>query len=375
MSAINLNIIKNLSNLPGWQTKRKFLVFESDDWGSIRMPSKEVFERLIAEGTDLTSDEGSRYNKYDTLANKEDMESLFELLTSIQDSSGRNAVFTPVSVVANPDFVKIRQSDFTEYHYEPFTETLKRYAGCENSFKLWQEGIRSKIFVPQFHGREHLNVRAWLRALNTRHAKTILAFNNNMWGLSTSEDPNIKIELQAAFDFVDPDDISYQIEIIKTGLDLFETIFGYRATFFVPPNGPFSSKLENTCTEKGIKYLSTSKIQSEPMGYGRMKRRIHWIGQKSKSGLIYLTRNCFFEPSQPGKDWIDSCLREISTAFRWNKPAVISTHRVNYIGALHKENRDNGLRQLKTLLNKIMNTWPETEFVTSAELGEIICND
>ena len=30
----------NLVNYNGWQTNRKIIVFESDDWGAIRTPSK-----------------------------------------------------------------------------------------------------------------------------------------------------------------------------------------------------------------------------------------------------------------------------------------------------------------------------------------------
>ena len=37
--------------------------------------------------------------------------------------------FTPLTIVANPDFSKIRDSDFSEYFYESFAETLKRYPG------------------------------------------------------------------------------------------------------------------------------------------------------------------------------------------------------------------------------------------------------
>ena len=45
------NTLKSLltvhaSNIPGWRTKRKIVVIESDDWGSIRMPSLKVFETL-----------------------------------------------------------------------------------------------------------------------------------------------------------------------------------------------------------------------------------------------------------------------------------------------------------------------------------------
>jgi hypothetical protein len=375
VQSIKKVIVNNLLNIPGWHTKRNLVVFESDDWGSIRMPSRKVFNNLLKSGIDLLSDDGFRYNKYDSLATAEDLASLFEVLSSVKDITGRSAVLTPVSIVANPDFAKILQSDFTEYFYEPFTSTLKRYNGCENSFALWKEGIEKRLFMPQFHGREHLNVKVWMRALRARNEKALLAFANGMWGISTVSDPDIKVEFQAAFDFINPDDLEYHKEVIVSGLNLFEKLFGYRATYFVPPNGPLSSKLEPICSAEGIRVLSVPKMQVEPLGEGKTRKRLHWPGQKNKTGLTYLTRNCFFEPGQSGRDWVDSCLDEISTAFKWHKPAVVSSHRVNYIGALDKHNRESGLAQLSMLLKQIMKSWPDAEFITSAELGEIFSND
>ncbi len=368
-------VIKHLSNIPGWKTKRKLVVLESDDWGSIRMPSKEAFNNLQGTGIDLLSDEGFIFNKYDSLATSTDLELLFEVLSSVKDSSGNPATLTPIAVVANPDFEKIRQSGFTEYHYEPFTDSLKRQKDCEESFNLWKEGMAKRIFIPQFHGREHLNVRVWMRALMGRHAKTMEAFNQNLWGISTANDPDIKVEFQAAFDFIDPKDLEYHKEVIISGLRLFKSLFGYSATYFVPPNGPLNSKLEKVCHDEGIRFLSVPKLQVEPLSYGRTRKRIHWLAQRGKSGLKYITRNCFFEPCQPGRDWVDSCIHDISLIFRWNKPAIISSHRVNYIGALYTENRDTGLRSLGLLLKRIMKTWPDAEFVSSAQLGDIINNE
>lgn len=40
-------VIKNFSNLPGWRTNRKIVVIESDDWGSIRMPSLTILENWL----------------------------------------------------------------------------------------------------------------------------------------------------------------------------------------------------------------------------------------------------------------------------------------------------------------------------------------
>jgi len=338
------------------------------------MPSRQTFDILIKSGINLLLDEGYRYNKYDSLATSEDLGSLFEVLTSVKDSHAKPAVMTPVSVVANPDFDRIEQSGFTQYYYEPFTTTLNRYDGCRDSFKLWKEGIENNIFIPQFHCREHLNVPVWIKALSRGHKNTIIAFNNRLWGISTANDPEIGIEYQAAFDFIDPKDLDYHKEVITSGLNLFEQILGYRATYFVPPNGPLSSRLEEVCVNQGIRFVSMPKVQLEPLGLGASRKRLHWLGQKNKSGLICLTRNCFFEPGIHGKDWIRSCLSDIAAAFKWHKPAIISSHRVNYSGALYKSNRDKGLKSLKLLLKTILSLWPETEFIKSDELGEIIRN-
>ena len=352
-NTIMTTFIKNLSNVPGWRTERKLVLIESDDWGSIRMPSIEGYSNLLKAGIDLLSDEGYRYNKFDSLATTDDLTSLFEVLSTVKDSTGRSAVMTPVSVVANPDFLRIKQSGFTEYFYEPFTETLKKQPRCEGAFNLWKEGIESRLFVPQFHGREHLNVKVWMRSLQNHHNITLNAFDQGFWGMSTENDPDIRLEFQAAFDFIDPEDLTYHKEVIISGLSLFNQLFGYRATYFVPPNGPFSSKLESICKDQGINLMSVPKLHIEPLGHGKIKKRIHWTGQNSKDRMIYLNRNCFFEPGDsPGKNWVDSCIGEISTAFKWRKPAIISTHRVNFIGALHKENGKNGLANLKLLLKK-----------------------
>lgn len=150
-------VLRNLSNLPGWSTNRKIVVIESDDWGSILMPSNATRELLIKEGVDLLSGDSYRYNMYDTLATENDLSALFDTLSIIKDKNGNSCVFTPISLVANPDFVKIKADNFEKYYFEPFTDTLNRYPGCEKSFDLWQEGIKKRLFVPQFHGREHLN--------------------------------------------------------------------------------------------------------------------------------------------------------------------------------------------------------------------------
>jgi len=361
------NLIKTLSNLPGWRTNRKIVVFESDDWGSLRMTSTKAFEELQKAGVILNKGNGARYNKYDTLASKTDLEFLFETLSSVKDKNGCNAKITALSLVSNPDFEKIRENKFSKYEYEPFTSTLERQNKAD-AFELWKEGLNHGIFVPEFHGREHLNVANWMRALQNTDADAVCAFDYGVWGYSRKKGPSF----QAAFDLELPSDIEMQKEILTTGLSLFEKIHGHKALFFVPPNGPLNNQLEKVSAESGIKYLSTSKIHKEPKGNGNYKKHFRYIGKTNSSKQTYITRNAFFEPSDSIRDEVSCCLAEIESAFKFKKPAVISSHRVNYIGGLDQSNRDKSLKLLKELLIKIVTKWPDVEFLTSTELGHII---
>lgn len=361
------NIIKNLANLPGWRTNRKIIVIESDDWGSIRMSSKKAYQELEQAGIVLNKGYGARYNKYDTLASKQDLESLFEVLTSVKDKHGNHAKITALSLVANPDFHKIKENGFTKYIYEPFTTTLEKYHRAD-AFTLWKQGFDHNIFVPEFHGREHLNIATWLRALQQRDKEALLAFDHGVWGYNRKNG----MGFQAAFDLEMPEDIAIQKNIVADGLTIFEKIHGRKARFFVPPNGPLSNQLEAIAAQGGIKYMSTPKISSEPLGNGKTKKHYRYIGKKNKYNQTYITRNAFFEPSDSLRDEVNACMAEIELAFKWKKPAVISSHRVNYIGSLDSANSANSLKQLKELLTAIMKKWPDAEFMTSSELGDII---
>ena len=155
-------LFSNIALIPGWRTKRKIVVIESDDWGSVRMSSKDAISILSKKDHDFDND---LYGKYDSLASEEDLSALFEVLNTVKDKNGNPAVLTANTIMANPDFQKIKDSNFTEYHFELFTETLKRYPQHNNAFALWQEGMNNAIFHPQFHGREHVNIAKWLSAL------------------------------------------------------------------------------------------------------------------------------------------------------------------------------------------------------------------
>jgi len=123
--------------------------------------------------------------------------------------------------------------------------------------------------------------------------------------------------------------------------------------------------------ENGITTLQGSHFQLEPqIGTEHSFRKIfRYSGQVNKSGQYNLVRTCYFEPSEDYNfDFEGDCLKRIRTAFFWGKPAIISTHRLNYIGFIDPVNRARNLPKLKSFLARIVKEWPDAEFITSDQL-------
>lgn len=357
---------RNFINIPGWRTKRKILVIESDDWGSIRMPSRELYEKFVANGFEIS---GSDYNRLDTLESNDDLTMLFEVLHSRKDASGKPAVLTADFVVGNPDFKKIRQSDFNEYHYEPVTETLKRYPQRDKVESLWKQGISEEIFHPQFHGREHVNIVRWMNALKERSSEIMFTFDHE-----TTFSGDGDYNFMEVLDYNTPDDMDIMKKSLIEGLNLFEKMFGFRSKSFIPPCYTWNSDIEETLYQNGVKYMQGLVVQLVPKGsFGNYKKKYHFLGNRNSYGQYYLIRNCFFEPSLTRiTDPVGDCLNRVETAFRWNKPAIISSHRINYMGSLDEKNREVNIGLLDDLLHRIIKNWPDVEFMTTDKLGDLI---
>lgn len=364
------NYIKNISNIPGWSTNKKIVVFEVDDWGAVRTRSKKARDRMIQAGMNIQS---NRFDFFDSIAGKEDLEALFEVLQKHKDMNGHSAVFTAVSVVANPDFEKIKASGFTEYHYETLDVTLERYFGNNSVLSLWREGIDAGIFHPEFHGREHLNPSLWLEVLQSGDKNVMTAFNNESLGIKSPLISHYSGGYMSAFDFKDDYDLQKQKQIIEEGLAIFKEIVGYPASHFTSSGLIHHPTIERFLFEHNIKFIDIAKKQLQPQGSGIYKKRYYKLGQKNQHGQFYIARNSRFEPNDKSQsDWVSSSLNDIAIAFRWRKPAIISSHRVNYVGQIDPKNREDGLNQLDSLLDAILKKWPDVEFMSVSDLGKLI---
>ena len=357
---------KHLTNLPGWRTNRKIIVFESDDWGMIRTSSKKALEYL-SKKYPLNN---CGYSRFDALERQSDLQGLLDVLASNSNSAEEDGQpkFTLNFVTNNPDFDKIEKSKFKEYHRESSFITYKEYENSLSVPYLMNEGIKNGLVLPQFHATEHININTWMKELQNNNKATREAFVIKIANLHKQTQSNCHKEHLDAFGYREEERFEKLEETVNAGLKEFESIFKFKSKTMIAPCYLWDKRLEKAAITMGIKAFQGGTVQKIPTHDGFRKKR-HFMGQKGSDNQRYFIRNCQFERvGNPNKDWVSSCLKDIEIAFKFNKPAIISSHRVNYIGRLNEANRTQGLRQLDQLLKEINKKWPDVQYLSTPEL-------
>lgn len=358
-------------SLRGFHTKRHLVVIESDDWGSIRMPSADILRRLKQSGDHPENDP---FLSYDCLENGEDLQRLFDVLNSVRDSNGSSAVITANFATANPNFDAIDPEQGI-YAYEPFYETYQRYGYGEDVLSLIRNAMRSRCFIPQLHCREHLNVNRWMKELQQKKKDVVIAFQNQIIGINASFSAENPFGYMDAFNsnFCTPPELK---KIVCEALQIFEHAFLTKSKTFAACCFVWDDALEEILAENGIQGIQSGAWQLIPSGTttNKLRRKLHFTGECNRLGQVYTVRNCAYEPArlQNAADSAEKCYRQILDAFHNHKPAVINSHRVNYIGSISEHNAQENLKGLVWLLKKAVKEIPDLEFVSTEDLLEII---
>ena len=336
------------------------------------MPSKQVYDQLLAKGFPVDK---LIYLKYDSLESNSDLELLFEVLTSFKDINGNHPVITANVVMTNPDFDKIRESEFKNYYYELFINTLKRYPEHDRVYDLYKKGIMQRIFYPQLHGLEHLNVRRWMNSLQRKDSNSRKMFDYRLFDLSISHTNITKDSFMDSLSPENLEEIMYEKHSLLKAAELFNKTFGFSAITFIAPCYIWRPELEPVFSKMGIKVIQSGMYQLVPKigRVNKFSKKFHYTGQKNNYGQKYTVRNCFFEPSfnSHNHNIVESCLTQIERSFKIKSQAIISSQ-VNYIGFIEKSNQQANLKKLEDLIQKILIKWPTVEFLTSEELARIL---
>jgi hypothetical protein len=356
------------ANFRGSSTPNPIVVFESDDWGSIRLRDRQAFERMERAGLNLAS---SAYNSLDCLEKSEDLESLLGVISKHRDRFGGHPIFTLNTVVCNPDFERIAATNFQEYHSENLFASYHRYYDQDLTL-MWQQGINSQMIFPQFHAREHLNVNLWMLDLQRNVETTRFAFHNHFFGLRTKTSSPIQKHYVSAYSPESPEEF-FDLQLrVADGLQIFQDLFGYKSTSFVGCNYVWPLALEPFLKDAGVRHFQTrlKRFSPDPQNSGKRTVIRHFTGQINAQTQTYGVRNVVFEPyANSSRNWVDSALKQIESAFFFRTPAVICTHRINYCSNIRPELRETSLKLLSQLIQDILRRWPNVQFMSSAQLA------
>lgn len=362
-------LIDSAKHLPGWRSPEHLVVFAVDDYGNVRIDSRSALDRMTAQGLHA----GNRFDRLDAVETRNDLEGLFDVLTSVKDARGRHAIFTSYAVTANPDFEAL-QSRAACFAYEPAPRTFERLASeqpraYEGAWALWLQGTRDGLLRPQFHGREHLNVELLERQLRAKDAVLMLNIANRSMAALNDEPTLSGVGFTHAYNFYDRAELPRHHDTITGGLRLFEQIYGHPSTTFTPPAQRLDPELHETLERNGVRAIHKPLFQRRRIHRDTYVRELNWLGRRRGQGHTTIVRNVLFEPTDnPGVDSVGLALQQIASAFRWRKPAIISSHRVNYCGHIDESNRTRGLADLKRLLQSIVTRWPDVQFIGADEL-------
>jgi len=357
-----------LKNILGWTTMRKIVVISVDDYGNVRLGSKEAREKLLKKGYLNTK---SHFDKLDALENRVDIEILLEILTSVKDKHNNPAVFTPFALPCNINFEEMKENDYQSYKYEMLPETYKKLSiqnptDYQGTWSLWKEGIDNGLLRPQFHGREHLNLKSFDFLLKKRD-KILLTALENCSNIGIANSGFSEIKYTASFAFQEKEELKYLKEIAIDGVHQFEKVFGYKTTHFMAPTANVHEEVVQSLKNEGILAYDRGQFHNNHLGNGEYKKSFNFTGKSNDVNQLIMVRNVVFEPTT-NKMAVKNALKSIEAAFFCFKPAIISSHRVNFTGQIDPENRKKGFCDLKILLQEIVRKWPDVEFFSSEQL-------
>jgi len=343
-------LVVHYHNLTFWAPTRPTVLIQSDDWGRVGAPNLSDIEELKEDGYKVGDSKWDFYG----LESEDDLESLSELLISVKDKDGSNAIMSAVFIMANADLEKIRQDDYKRFYGVSIDCGVPSPWTQNNLARKYKELVNKGVFFPALHGYTHFNPELLVsisaedseRGLRTRamHERDIpyLASLTPEFNFALCDRSNKDERCISNND---------QLQWINKGVDIFKRMFGEMPFSTCPPGYRFSDYTCKLWRDIGIKVVHTAGGT---------------IGYYNK--LWVTPRNVMFEPFLYDNAF-EAALLEATVAIKKGYPIIISTHSINYIDR-HLKYAEQGRKQLLRLLNELKRRYPNLRFSNEKELFE-----
>jgi hypothetical protein len=348
------------------------VVFESDDWGLCgEGKDRPAHDRLASKGYDFAGKGARMY--LNTLESREDLDRLFRALSSFKDSLGRNPVFTANFVVANPDFSRIKESGYKNYHFVPITDGFPgSWRERESPLSSWREGIARGLFVPEYHGFSHFNHSNWIEGLRKGDRRLKDFFEEEMFssskGYPTIAEYGVRLSGRIAYRT-----LVEQYSEISRGVKIFRRAFSRNPRTTIPPHDISNTQTLLAFSRAGVNFVQSEKRQVSSMldlWPRRPSTPIAFVTRViSELSLIVRTyRNVRLEMEEYPSEATLDLTRKI---FSMGGPAVVGTHRQNYVSGLDRNNSEEGRERLVSYL-KGLSEDPLLTYLSSFEGSQLM---
>ena len=315
--------------------RRPVLVIESDDWGP--GPAWHA-ERLALVG---------------------------KCLASHHDTDGRPALMTLGVVLGAPDTVAMAQNALAEYRRITLDDARSR-----GLLEEMQAGASKGVFSLQLHGMEHYwppalleaankdeSVRAWLTGDEFPPCEALPSALQSRW-VDGSRLPSRPLS---------PDEIQ---RAVAEETDGWQLIFGQPAKVVVPPTFVWTRGVETAWVAAGIEVIITPGrryTRRDATGKPSAAEGPIHNGQRASSEAHYLVRDIYFEPERGHT--AARALEDVSQRFLLGRPALVETHRSNFIGT--EAQCQQSLERLNELLSNALQRWPGLAFMSPEALARV----
>jgi hypothetical protein len=343
--------------------RRKVVVLESDDWGLCAWSPDESAHRALADQPAFRGPSGLRYAG-STLESAADVKRLAAVLLEFRGGDGFAPVLQANTVMASPDYARLHAPDFSCNALPTLThpQAPSRWArpGLWDAIAVARE---AGVWWPELHGLHHLPETAWLSALRGGAADARRAFEQ--------QSPVCEaVASSGEFDSSEPREVRRRN--LEEAVRRFTALFGRAPDSFCPPDYRWDSEVEDDAARLGVHVLQGRAERPAPP----LTRLTHLFARYRFPDFdgekFYMPPRISFEPGaeeKVGKLGLAVVHRRVHNAWRRGHPALVSTHRANYV-QLDASRSIAGLHWLRELLARLCREG--AVFMTDAEVHSLL---
>jgi hypothetical protein len=327
---------------------RPIVLFQSDDWGRVGLPSLEALETIQGHGSAI----GDSPWDYFGLETQGDVLALGETLAAFRDRDGTPPCFVTNFILANADLRRMRSEGFQTLRWVSLKDGFPK-PWDEQLVPAYRRNIANKVFFPGLHGFTHFNPGQFLASLSE------VSPRGDLCRKLVSQDIPYLASLTPEYNFALVNRVrgetfvtkANQWEWISKGAALFVDTFDVAPLTACAPGYRANGTTLRLWRKRGLKIAQT-------VGPGAMAR---------EHGLLILQRNVFFEPVLSAPDVVARALDQAMHAVALGFPVVICTHSINYQSRFVGQAEESRLL-LRTLIEELLKKFPGLRFATDTDL-------